>query len=216
VTLIHCLKFILFDLMMQEIEQGEPAKHPVALCDITFPAETMLQRQTYHLQDSHSSLSRALSKPIFLGHDRETRRSFMGNRRAPAVLEQNTQKQQFILIVEDDPGIGFLLLTALQQETAYDALLVEDGESALHLIATHKPHLVIVDYQLPGMNGLDLVDRIRTMNGLGQVPVLIISANLPQTELAHRHLSGLSKPFEIETLFMVVERLLSAQAVMRC
>jgi CheY-like chemotaxis protein len=141
---------------------------------------------------------------------------YMGNRRAPAVLEQNTQMQEIILIVEDDPGIGSLLLTALQQETAYDALLVSDGESALHLIATHKPHLVIVDYQLPGMNGLDLVDHIRTMNGLGQVPLLLISANLPQTELTHRHLPGLSKPFEIETLFTVVEYLLFAQAGMRC
>jgi DNA-binding response OmpR family regulator len=134
----------------------------------------------------------------------------MGSRRAPAVLEQNTQKQQFILIIEDDPEIGFVLLTALRQETTYDPLLVPDGEIALRLLARRTPHLVIVDYQLPGMNGLDVVDHIRSMNGLEQVPLLMISANLPQAELAQRHLPGLSKPFEIETLLTIIEHLLSA------
>ena len=139
----------------------------------------------------------------------------MGSRRAPAVLEQNTQRQEFILIVEDDPGIGSLLLTTLQQETPYGALLASDGETALRLIATHTPDLVIVDYQLPGMNGLDLADRIRTMNGLEQVPLLLISANLPQTEIALRHITGLSKTCEIEGLLTVIRYLLSAQAGIR-
>ena len=134
----------------------------------------------------------------------------MGSRRAPAVVEQNTQKQQVILIIEDDPEIGFVLLTALRQETTYDPLLVPDGEIALRLLARRTPHLVIVDYQLPGMNGLDVADHIRSMNGLEQVPLLMISANLPQAELAQRHLPGLSKPFEIVTLLTAIEHLLSA------
>jgi CheY-like chemotaxis protein len=134
----------------------------------------------------------------------------MRSSRTPAVLEQNTQRQQFILIVEDDPDVGALLLTALQQETPYDPLLVPDGEAALRLITTHKPHLVILDYRLPGMNGLDLADRIRTMNGLEQVPLLLVSANLPKKELAQHHLPGLAKPFELETLLTAVRHLLSS------
>ncbi len=135
----------------------------------------------------------------------------MGSRRT-AVLTPNIQTQELILIVEDDPDIGLLLLTALQQETPYDTLLVSDGEVALRLIAMRKPHLVLVDYQLPGMNGLDLADRIHTMEGLEQVPLLLISANLPRTELARRHLPGLSKPFELEILLTVIRHLLSFQA----
>jgi DNA-binding response OmpR family regulator len=134
----------------------------------------------------------------------------MGSRCAPALREQNTQKQPFILIIEDDPEIGFVLLNAVQQETSYDALLVPDGETALRLFATHTPRLVIVDYKLPGMNGLEVADHLRVMNGLEQVPLLMVSANLPQAELAQRHLAGLRKPFEIETLLTVIERLLSA------
>ena len=136
----------------------------------------------------------------------------MGSRRT-AVLTPNIQTRELILIVEDDPDIGFLLLTVLQQETPYDALLASNGEAALRLIAMRKPHLVIVDYQLPGMNGLDLADRIHTMEGLEQVPLLFISANLPRTELARRHLLGLSKPFELETLLTVIGHLLSFQVV---
>jgi CheY-like chemotaxis protein len=136
----------------------------------------------------------------------------MGSRRAPAILEQNTQKQQFILIIEDDPEIGFVLHTVLQ-ETAYDAQLVPDGETALRLVARHTPHLVIMDYMLPGMNGLDVADHIRSMHGLEHVPLLMVSANLPKAELAQRHMSGLNKPIEIEDLLTVIEQLLSATAV---
>jgi CheY-like chemotaxis protein len=135
----------------------------------------------------------------------------MGSRRVPAILDKDTQKQQFILIIEDDPEVGFVLLTALQN-TSYDAQLVNDGETALGLVATHTPHLVIVDYMLPGMNGLDVADQIRSMNGLEHVSLLMVSANLPKAELAQRHLSGLNKPFEIETLLTVIEQLLPATA----
>lgn len=134
----------------------------------------------------------------------------MGSRRAPANLDKDTQKQ-FILIIEDNPEIGYVLLAVLQ-ETAYDAQLVPDGETALRLLATHTPNLVIVDYMLPGMNGLNVADHIRSMNGLEHVPLLMVSANLPKAELAQRHLSGLSKPFDIETLLTVIKQLLSTTA----
>lgn len=134
----------------------------------------------------------------------------MGSRRAPANLDKDTQKQ-FILIIEDDPEIGYVLLAVLQ-ETAYDAQLVPDGETALRLLATHTPNLVIVDYKLPGMNGLNVADHIRSMNGLEHVPLLMVSANLPKAELAQRHLSGLNKPFDIETLLTVIKQLLSTTA----
>ena len=135
----------------------------------------------------------------------------MGSHRTPAILDKNKQKKQFILIVEDDLDIGIVMLTALQ-ETACAAQLVSDGESALRLVATHTPHLVIVDYTLPGMNGLDVADQIHHMHGLEHVPLLMVSANLPKAELAHHHLCGLSKPFDIETLLTAIEQLLSAQA----
>lgn len=134
----------------------------------------------------------------------------MGSRRAPANLDKDTQKQ-FILIIEDNPEIGYVLLAVLQ-ETAYDAQLVPDGETALRLLATHTPNLVIVDYKLPGMNGLNVADHIRSMNGLEHVPLLMVSANLPKAELAQRHLSGLNKPFDIETLLTVIKQLLSTTA----
>src|SRR5437660_663618 len=115
---------------------------------------------------------------ISLGHDRETGlgRSVMGGNCFPTALIQDPPRQTSILIVEDDPGIGFLLLTMLKQETPYDVLLVTDGDDALRLLATSKPDVAVLDYQLPGMNGLELADHIRVMNGLEQIPLLLISA----------------------------------------
>jgi CheY-like chemotaxis protein len=134
----------------------------------------------------------------------------MGVNCFPAALIQDPPRQASILIVEDDPGIGFLLLTMLKQETPYDVLLATDGDDALRLLATSKPDVAILDYQLPGMDGLELADHIRVMNGLEQIPLLLISANLPEAELEQRHLAGLSKPFEVETFLTVITRLLSS------
>jgi CheY-like chemotaxis protein len=182
-----------------------------------FPTDNLCSPLLKLCFDTHRSIYCIHASPcpthqvlMFLGHDREVGKVFMGTRRTPAVLEPNTQRQAVILIVEDDPGIGAMLLTLLRQETPYDARLASDGETALCLLASQTPDLVVMDYQLPGMTGLDLADCIRTMPGVEQVPLLLISATLPQRELAQRHLPGLSKPFEIEALLTIIRQLLSA------
>ncbi len=127
-----------------------------------------------------------------------------------APLVKSSLEQAYILIVEDDDGIGFMLKNAVQQETPYDALLVSEGEEALHLIAKRAPRLVILDYQLPGINGLEVADRIHAMDGLEQLPLLLISAYLPKRELTRRKLHGMSKPFDLEKLLALMNRLLSS------
>lgn len=60
-----------------------------------------------------------------------------------------------VLIVEDEIKIASLIESFLQSE-GYDCLTAIDGKTALQLFAKHKPDIVLLDWMLPQMNGLDI------------------------------------------------------------
>ena len=122
-------------------------------------------------------------------------------------IDKNTP---VILVVEDDDSIGTFLVEALSQETPYRALLVSDGVQALQLVNTVKPCLFITDFRLPHMNGLELCDSLKSMQSFKDIPTILMSAHLPMQEVQKRNIVGLNKPFELDDLLSIVERLLSA------
>ncbi|GAC1431277.1 MAG: hypothetical protein PVS3B3_11180 [Ktedonobacteraceae bacterium] len=115
-----------------------------------------------------------------------------------------------ILVIEDDDSIGTFLVEALSQETPYKPMLVTDGFQALQLATAVKPSLVITDYRLPNINGLELCDMLKSMQSLRDTPAIIMSAHLPMQEVRKRNLVGLNKPFELDDLLNTVARLLAA------
>jgi len=113
-----------------------------------------------------------------------------------------------MLIVEDDEYIGEVLVQAIIQETSYLAVLVPDGQAALHTAAEIKPSLFILDYQLPRMNGIELYDRLHAMPDLNMVPAMMISARLPQKELEKRDILGMHKPLDLDEFLQAIDSLL--------
>ena len=116
-----------------------------------------------------------------------------------------------ILIVEDDEAIGALLVQVFEQETSYQAVLASDGFQALKMLRNVKPDLLILDYGLPDMNGLELYDTIHAVKALERLPAMIISAETIriQKEAKARQLPHLKKPFDLTKLFETIERLFS-------
>jgi DNA-binding response OmpR family regulator len=116
-----------------------------------------------------------------------------------------------VFIVEDDEAIGELLVQAIQQETPYQAVLASNGFQALKMLRTVKPDVFILDYGLPGMNGLEFYDAIHAVKALEHLPVLIVSAEAAriQKEIKARQLSQLKKPFDLTDLLEAIERLFS-------
>ena len=114
-----------------------------------------------------------------------------------------------ILIVEDDPVLGNLLLETFQQETTYQGYLASSGERALMMLSTITPALFLLDYQLPGMNGLELAEHLRRREGGKHYPILLMSANLPQGNGALDHIRTLQKPFDLEALLQLIAELLA-------
>jgi two-component system, OmpR family, response regulator MprA len=113
-----------------------------------------------------------------------------------------------ILIIEDDPAI----LKLLQRGLAYEGYTVDtatDGRSGLNMARDHSPDLVILDWMLPGMDGLDVCHRLRLG---GAVPILMLTAK----DTIQDRVQGLDagaddymvKPFNLDELTARVRALL--------
>ena len=113
-----------------------------------------------------------------------------------------------ILVIEDDPAI----LKLLQRGLAYEGYIVDvatDGRSGLNLARDHAPDLVVLDWMLPGMDGLEVCHRLRTGGG---VPILMLTAK----DTIQDRVQGLDacaddylvKPFNLDELLARIRALL--------
>ncbi len=114
-----------------------------------------------------------------------------------------------ILIVEDDVNIGKFLIEVIQQETPYQFVLASDGFEALQIAEKIKPRLLILNYHLPHMNGIELYDRLHAIKELEHIPAIMVSAVLPEQEVKQRSIIGIKKPFDLGTLLNTIEGLLA-------
>ena len=84
-----------------------------------------------------------------------------------------------VLVVEDDPANRVLLRHILEAE-GYGVLTADDGESAVRVVATMRPELVLLDIGLPGADGLEVTRRLRGDLRLATLPILLLTlATLP-------------------------------------
>ena len=129
------------------------------------------------------------------------------NQEAPFNGQSATVKT--ILIVEDDASIGDVLVLTITQETIHHPVLVTDGFQALEIVKEVKPDLLLLDYHLPKMNGLELFDQLHAMKGLEMVPAILTSAGVLQYDIQHRkNIVGISKPVDLSKLVDLIEELI--------
>ncbi len=113
-----------------------------------------------------------------------------------------------VLIIEDDEAI----LRFLRRGLAYEGYIVDtavDGQSGLALARDHPPDLVVLDWMLPGMDGLEVCRRLRAG---GSVPILMLTAK----DAVHNRVQGLDagaddymvKPFDLDELLARIRALL--------
>lgn len=109
-----------------------------------------------------------------------------------------------ILIVEDDADIGQFLRQLIEEDTPYQTVLISDGLQALEQAPMHHPCLLLLDYRLPGINGLELYDRLQQQEAMRDTPAIMMSANLPVTELEKRSIYQIRKPMDIGSVIRMV------------
>ena len=119
------------------------------------------------------------------------------------------QTSKLIFIVEDDADIGCFLLHLLQDEAQYQVVLATDGLQALKMLETLTPSLLMLNYLLPHMTGIQLYDQLQTLEKLQNVPTIMLSANLPRKEVQKRGITGLDKPIDVDELLNIITQLIA-------
>ncbi|MBI2218762.1 MAG: response regulator [Candidatus Rokubacteria bacterium] len=112
-----------------------------------------------------------------------------------------------ILVVEDNPITRKVVRLTLQGE-GYTVVEAPDGRTALEIVATTAPDLILQDLLLPDMDGLDLVRQVRALPAGAGIPVLAFSGFLPKIEEARTLQAGFT-----DYLFKPIEPSLLAQTV---
>ena len=117
-----------------------------------------------------------------------------------------------VFVVDDEEEIGLLITDLIHQHTPHQAHHHPTASQALQAVTIHTPHLLILDYELPDMNGLELHDRLHTFEHLRNVPTLLISAMKPPLhELRKRAITFLAKPFDLMELLHTITQLLAGE-----
>src|SRR4030095_12011175 len=120
-----------------------------------------------------------------------------------------------ILVVDDDPGVreSFRLIL----EDHYDVVDVPDGPSALDVVRTSPMDLVLLDIRLPGMDGIEVLERIKAIDDRAEV-ILVTAVKTVRTAVAAMKLGAfdyLTKPFEEDELLSLASRALERRTLER-
>ena len=122
-----------------------------------------------------------------------------------------TIAQKTVLIVEDNEKNMKLARDVLQHQ-GHATLEARSGEEGLQLAMRQRPDLILLDIQLPGMDGIAMLQRIREQPSLHAVPVMAVSASVMPEDRRHIDSSGfdayMTKPIALKPFLAEVERLL--------
>lgn len=113
---------------------------------------------------------------------------------------------QVILVADDDPGIREMIVDVLKDEGF--AVEVSVGAATLAELRKHRPDVVLLDYQMPEMDGVAIARRIRSDPEFAQLPIIAMTAAGRAAWVCQQmHADGcLGKPFDIADLIDVLDQ----------
>ncbi|MBE7440344.1 MAG: response regulator [Spirochaetales bacterium] len=117
-----------------------------------------------------------------------------------------------LLVIDDSPSFRHVVLQTLL-EAGYNAVGAASPEEGLQLLGQRKFALVLCDWNMPGLGGLDLIKQVKGADGPNRfTPILIVTTERDETRKAQARSAGASawlvKPFEMTTLVGAVQKLL--------
>ncbi|MFM0504756.1 ATP-binding protein [Paraburkholderia caffeinilytica] len=124
-------------------------------------------------------------------------------------VEQNAVGMKRVLVVEDDSEVRAMLVECLRM-LGYTVTEAADGQTGLNRLQDDKPDLLVVDFAMPGMNGIDVIAAARKMRE--DLPVILATgyADVDISGLAVKRCTILRKPFQLDDLARTVRLGLAA------
>jgi PAS domain S-box-containing protein len=126
---------------------------------------------------------------------------------AARALRLRAEHEPYVLVVDDDPYVRPVLVRLLQRH-ALRVASASDGFSALSMVEQQLPDVILLDIQMPGLSGFEVLRRLKAQERTAQIPVIILTANdLSEPARAQGHALGASAYLEKPVAY---ERLVSA------
>lgn len=120
-----------------------------------------------------------------------------------------------ILYVEDNPDNRMLVRRVLLSED-YSLIEAKDASEALAMLKTSQPDLILMDINMPDMDGYTLTTQIKAMIGFERVPILAITANVMRGDREKTLKAGcdgyIQKPIDVDQLTREIEKFLPRSA----
>jgi two-component system response regulator AtoC len=135
--------------------------------------------------------------------------------RAADAPEPSRGLRPVILVVDDDPGLRESFRLILEDE--YDVVEAPDGSAALATVRASQVDLVLLDIRLPDVDGIEVLERIKTLDD-GVEVILVTAVKTVRTAVAAMKLGAfdyLTKPFEEDELLSLVRRALEKRSLER-
>jgi two-component system phosphate regulon response regulator PhoB len=122
--------------------------------------------------------------------------------------------ERTILVADDESHILHVVSLKLRN-AGYRVLTARDGQEALEMAGNEKPHLLITDYHMPQLSGIELCQRLKQDPATASIPAIMLTARGYSLEPADTEKSGilrmLSKPFSPRELLATVEEILGTR-----
>ena len=123
-----------------------------------------------------------------------------------------------VLVVDDEIHIVHVVAIKLRNN-GYEVITAQDGAEAFDLVLSEKPDIVVTDYQMPLMTGVELVSKLRQCEQAKDIPVIMLTARsfaIEDDQKEKLNISEfLSKPFSPRELLRSVEDILYHRAAMQ-
>jgi len=112
------------------------------------------------------------------------------------------------VIVIDDNTVSLVLIAKILNNAGYKAIVTDDAATALEKIRQEKPAMIILDIEMPEINGFELCRKIKTQDDLKEIPIIFLTANQETDTMVEGFQSGgvdfITKPFRKEELYVRV------------
>ena len=123
---------------------------------------------------------------------------------------------EFKLLVVDDVQTNVLLLKALLSKDGYGILVANNGQEALEVIRNENPDLILLDVMMPGMDGFEVAERLKSEEYRCEIPIIFLTALDDTQSIVNGFKLGagdfISKPFRKEELMVRIKHQLSLVA----
>jgi DNA-binding response OmpR family regulator len=123
-----------------------------------------------------------------------------------------------VLVADDDDDILELVSFRLER-AGYNVITAHDGQQALAAAQEHQPDLAVLDVMMPGLNGYEVTQRLRSAETTRDIPVILLTARVQEADVNRGFEAGaddyLRKPFSPQELRSRVQAIIARRSSLR-